>query len=173
MHHRSLTAADIVSLTRLALAGMFVATRSPALRLTVVAIAALSDWIDGWLARRRGASDYGAVIDPAADRVFVVVVLVTLVVEETLSAAECLVLLGRDIATTVGVVIVRAVPALRSTRLEARFSGKVVTTLQFLVVVAAIAAPAMLEWLLPAVAVATVISIADYAGAVWRSRAPA
>lgn len=168
-----MTTADFVSLSRLALAGAFVATGSPMLRLVVVATAALSDWIDGWLARRLGGSRYGALLDPAADRVFVVIVLVALVAEGALSTVQCLVLLGRDIVTTVGAVIVRAVPALRSTRLEARFSGKVVTALQFLVVVAAIAAPSMLRWLLPAVAVATVISIADYAGAVWRSRAMA
>ena len=171
MRRRSLTASDIVSLARVALAGVFVYAPTPIARLVVVAVAAASDWVDGWLARRhREPSPQGPVIDAAADRAFIVVVLATLVIEGALSVAQCLVLIGRDIATTAGVIIVRVVPTLRATRLEARMSGKVVTALQFVVLIAAIAAPGMVRWLIPVVAVVTAVSIGDYAAAVWRSR---
>jgi phosphatidylglycerophosphate synthase len=174
MPRRSLTESDLVSLARVALAGVFVYAPTPMSRLAVVAAAAASDWVDGWLARRhRERSLQGAVVDAAADRAFVVVVLATLVTEGALTLAQCLVLIGRDIATTSGVIIVRVVPALRATRLEARTSGKVVTALQFLVLVSAIAAPRIIPWLIPVVGVATAISILDYAGAVWRSRVSA
>ena len=160
-----------MSLSRVALAGVFVYAPTPEARLVVVAVAAASDWIDGWLARRHGdRSLQGPVIDAAADRAFAIVVIGTLVFERALSLAQCLILIGRDIATTLGVIVVRTVPALRSTRLEARFSGKVVTALQFVVILAAIGAPWLVRWVLPVVAGATVISILDYAIAVRRSR---
>jgi CDP-diacylglycerol--glycerol-3-phosphate 3-phosphatidyltransferase/cardiolipin synthase len=170
MRRGSLTVADIVSLSRLVLAGAFVHAGSPIARLAVVGLAAYSDWLDGWLARRAGASRYGAILDPAADRAFVVVVIGALVIEGALTVSQLVVLILRDIATTIGAVIVRATPSLRRAPLVARLSGKIVTVLQFLVIVAAISVPSMIPALLPIVAVATVISIADYGAAVWRSR---
>ena len=161
-------------MARVALGGVFVYVPSPEARLVVVAAAGASDWIDGWLARRHGEySLQGPVLDAAADRAFMIIVLATLVVEGALTVAQCLVLIGRDVATTLGAVVVRIVPALRRTRLEARMSGKVVTALQFLVLLAAIAAPRYVAWLIPAVAVATAVSIVDYGATVWRSRVSA
>jgi len=165
--------ADIVSLSRLALASLFIAIRSPASRIAVIAAAAATDWLDGWLARRHGASRYGAIVDPAADRVFVVVVLLVLLADGALNVAQSLVFLARDIVTTVGAAAVRVVPRLGGTRLRARFSGKVVTALQFVVLAAAIVRPSSVTWLIVVLGIVTVASIADYGAATWRSRASA
>jgi phosphatidylglycerophosphate synthase len=65
--------ADLLSALRLLLAFVFpalLAYRSP-LALTVWAIAALSDFADGRIARRRGSSPRGAVLDVVADVAFV------------------------------------------------------------------------------------------------------
>ncbi|NBU12305.1 MAG: hypothetical protein EBT40_02585 [Betaproteobacteria bacterium] len=44
-------------------------------------VAALSDWLDGWLARRLGqTSSFGAFLDPVADKLIVATALVELVV---------------------------------------------------------------------------------------------
>ena len=170
----ALTVADVVSLSRLVLAAGFIVTRGAFARLAIVAVAALTDLLDGWLARRRGeTSPFGAVIDPAADRAFVVVVIGTLIADGVLTWAQTAVLLSRDIVTTVGVIVARTVPGLRRLRLEARFSGKVVTALQFATLVVAIAEPAAVPWLLVPVGIASVISIADYSAAAWRVRAAA
>jgi len=168
---RALTAADGVSLSRLLLAAAFVMAGSAAIRLGLIVAAGISDWLDGWIARRRDeTSPFGAIVDPAADRVFIVVVIVTLVAEGTLTPMQTLILLARDIVTTVGVVVVRLVARLRSLRLEARFSGKVVTVLQFAALVGALVDRRTLPWMLALVALAGVISIADYASAAWRAR---
>ena len=50
------------------------------LGLGVYVVAALSDWLDGFLARRyQVVSDFGTFLDPIADKIFVVVILVLLV----------------------------------------------------------------------------------------------
>ena len=69
-----------------ALAGLVLAVLillpEDAFRLVAFALflpAALSDWADGWLARRQGqVSLYGAWLDPIADKILVVAVLVAL-----------------------------------------------------------------------------------------------
>jgi len=173
LRSRRFTLADFVSLSRILLAGAFVLTRSALARLALVGVAGATDYLDGWLARRQGGSRYGAVIDPAADRVFVVAVIASLVVEDVMTLAQSLVLLARDIATTVGVLVGALLPVARPARLESRWSGKIVTALQFVTLVAIIADPASLGWMLPIVAVASALSIADYSLAVWRRRAVA
>src|SRR5688500_648951 len=114
----ALTLADAVSLSRLVLAAAFVAVEGTAERLAIILVAALSDFADGWLARRRNdASPLGAIIDPAADRVFVLVVVGTLLAEGALTWTQTLVLMARDVVTTIGIVAVRTVGRLRSMRL--------------------------------------------------------
>ena len=168
----ALTAADVVSVSRLLLAAGFIVTRGAFARLAIVAIAGVTDVLDGWLARRRGeTSPFGAIIDPAADRAFVVVVIGTLIADGVLTWAQTAVLLSRDLVTTLGVIAARTIPALRRLRLVARFSGKVVTALQFVALVVAIAAPHAIPLVLIPVAIASVISIADYAAAARRVRA--
>ena len=167
----SLTVADLVSLSRLALAGAFVVARGSVARLALIAASGATDYLDGWLARRRGeTSAFGAMLDPATDRVFVLVVVATLLLEGTLTLAQTLILMARDIVTTMGVIIVRSVERLRSLPIEARWSGKTVTALQFVALIGAIADPRTIPWLLGLVAVASVASIADYSAAAWRSR---
>src|SRR5688572_27438551 len=106
----SLTVADAVSLSRLVLAAAFVLIGDPTARLALVLAAGVSDFIDGWVARRRNeTSALGAFIDPAADRAFVLVVVGTLLIEGTLTPMQTLVLMARDIVTTIGVVAVRTI----------------------------------------------------------------
>lgn len=70
---------------------------------TVFAIAAATDWLDGYLARRLGqATPFGAFLDPVADKLMVAVALVLLVQEHaniwlTLPAA---VIIGREIVVS-------------------------------------------------------------------------
>jgi phosphatidylglycerophosphate synthase len=166
-----LTAADAVSLSRLVLAGVFAISQGAVTRLALIAVAGITDYIDGWVARRNAPGRYGALIDPAADRVFIIVVVGTLLGEGLVSLRECIVFLARDIVTTFGALVVRLVPSIRGARLRARPSGKVVTALQFVALIGIIAEPASVRWLLPTVAVATLISVVDYGAAIWRGRA--
>lgn len=167
----ALTVADCVSLSRLALAGAFVVARGASARLALIAASGATDYLDGWLARRRGSSRFGAVLDPATDRAFVLVVVATLLFEGTMTIAQVLILMARDIVTTAGVIVVRVVSRLRTLPIEARRSGKVVTALQFVVLIGVVADARTLPWLLGLTAIAAGISIVDYSAAAWRARA--
>ena len=63
----------LLTLSRLLMAGgVWFAPSSPALLLALMAAAAVSDMLDGWLARRLGsAGGAGVWLDPLCDKVFV------------------------------------------------------------------------------------------------------
>ncbi|MEK9776171.1 MAG: CDP-diacylglycerol--glycerol-3-phosphate 3-phosphatidyltransferase [Quisquiliibacterium sp.] len=67
---------------------------------TVVFVAAaITDWFDGWLARKLGqASSFGAFLDPVADKLLVCAALVMLVELQRVDALIALVIIGREIA---------------------------------------------------------------------------
>ena len=50
-----MTLPNAVSMSRLLLAAGFVAMREPAVRVALLIVASLTDFLDGWLARRRRA----------------------------------------------------------------------------------------------------------------------
>lgn len=61
--------------------------------------AALTDWLDGYLARRMGESTpFGAFLDPVADKLLVAAALVALVHLGRIDPLIALVIIGRDIA---------------------------------------------------------------------------
>lgn len=61
--------------------------------------AALTDWLDGWLARRLNqTSAFGAFLDPVADKLMVAAALIVLVQLDRLDAVIALVIIGREIA---------------------------------------------------------------------------
>lgn len=61
-------------------------------------LAALTDWIDGWLARKLNqTSAFGAFLDPVADKLMVCASLLILVQLSRVSALIALVIIGREI----------------------------------------------------------------------------
>jgi CDP-diacylglycerol--glycerol-3-phosphate 3-phosphatidyltransferase/cardiolipin synthase len=64
-------------------------------------LAALTDWFDGWLARRLGqTSAFGAFLDPVADKLMVVAALIILLQLGRVDAIVVLIIVGREIAIT-------------------------------------------------------------------------
>lgn len=64
-------------------------------------VAALSDWLDGWLARRLGqTSAFGAFLDPVADKLVVAAALVELVALQRIPTWIAVVIIGREIAVS-------------------------------------------------------------------------
>jgi CDP-diacylglycerol--glycerol-3-phosphate 3-phosphatidyltransferase len=163
---------NLISCSRLVLAAGFVATSETEARVGLIGAAALTDFLDGWLARRANAtSRWGALLDPIADRVFVLTVTATFLFTGALSASGCLIVLMRDVATAVGFLVARVIPWLRAVKFQARLGGKVVTVLQLVTLAAVLVYRDVVPVLLAAVAVASVVSIADYTLALWRARA--
>jgi CDP-diacylglycerol---glycerol-3-phosphate 3-phosphatidyltransferase len=101
----------------------------------IFGLAALTDWLDGYLARRlRQTSRFGAFLDPVADKLMVAVALVLLVQANPtmLLAIPALVIIGREIA----------ISALREWMAEigerahvaVSYIGKIKTTVQMLAI---------------------------------------
>ena len=60
--------------------------------------AAITDWLDGWLARKLNqTSAFGAFLDPVADKLMVATALITLVQLERVDAIIALIIIGREI----------------------------------------------------------------------------
>lgn len=154
---------NVVSLSRLAMAAWFLATDDPLTRALLVAAAAASDALDGWIARAAGVtSRAGALIDPLADRTFAILAVSGLLFDGVLTTLQYFILLARDIMTMVGFLVARIMPTLRDVPFQARPLGKVVTVLQFFSLFVAIARPA---WAAPFVyltGAAALASIVDY-----------
>jgi cardiolipin synthase len=165
------TIPNLLSCSRLVLAAGFVAAGATEARVGLIGVAAATDFLDGWVARRvRATSRWGALLDPIADRVFVLTVVGTFLFTGKLSTVEYFILLMRDLATAVGFLVARLVPWLRPVEFKARILGKVVTVLQLVALAAVLVMPAAVPFLLALVAVTSVLSIADYTLALWRAR---
>ncbi|HJQ61350.1 MAG TPA: CDP-diacylglycerol--glycerol-3-phosphate 3-phosphatidyltransferase [Burkholderiales bacterium] len=60
--------------------------------------AAITDWLDGWLARKLNqTSAFGEFLDPVADKLMVAAALITLVQLERVDAIIALIIIGREI----------------------------------------------------------------------------
>jgi CDP-diacylglycerol--glycerol-3-phosphate 3-phosphatidyltransferase len=163
---------NLLSCSRVVLAAGFVAVGATEARVGLIGAAAATDFLDGWLARRANATTrWGALLDPLADRVFVLTAVGTFLFTGALSTTAYFILIMRDLATAIGFLVARAVPWLRSVTFKARIMGKLVTVLQLLTLAAILALPSATPALLACVAVASVVAIADYTLALWRTRA--
>jgi CDP-diacylglycerol--glycerol-3-phosphate 3-phosphatidyltransferase len=114
--------------------------------LGVFVVAAASDWLDGYIARKRGqTSVLGAFLDPLADKLLVTAALVSLVQLGELSAWAAMVVIARELAVTG----LRMVAAARSVVISASGWGKVKTAVQMAVIVALIVERWLVaEWML-------------------------
>ncbi len=66
---------------------------------TIFAVAAFTDWLDGYLARKLNqTSAFGAFLDPVADKLMVAAALIVLVEFERVGAMIALIIIGREIA---------------------------------------------------------------------------
>ena len=162
---------NLLSLSRLVLAAAFVARADPSFRVAVILVASLTDWLDGFLARRsKRTTRWGALLDPITDRIFVFAAVCVYLVERQLTGAQYLVLIFRDLMTAIGFVVARNVSWLRPITFRARLAGKLVTALQLVVLVAVLVRPTLVPVLIPLIAVLAVIAVVDYTLLLWRER---
>jgi phosphatidylglycerophosphate synthase len=155
--------ADLVTALRLPLAIAFLAIDHVGVRLAVIVVAAGSDFVDGWVARRWGSSRAGPVLDPIFDKGFTVAVVLALVPTRTgssLGAWEITALLMRDLAVLGGFLTTLALR--RPVTIPARFSGKLVTALQFTTLGALLLEWSLVRPLVWTTAAASLWAIAEY-----------
>jgi len=135
----------------------------------ILLLAALSDWLDGFLARRHGCVTFhGSLLDPAMDKVFVLIALLALLHHGYLKPYQALFVLSRDLFT--GALIAVCYPWIRRRmEIKSRPLGKLVTNLQFATILAALLRFAVAPFAVVTLVV-SLLSIVDYSWAFARSR---
>jgi phosphatidylglycerophosphate synthase len=162
---------NLVSTSRVALAFGFVASDEAPTRLVLIGIASLTDFLDGWLARRMHTmTRIGALIDPVADRFFVLAVVASYVAGGELAAWQAIAILFRDVMSIIGWFVARNVSWLRPIAFKARPIGKLVTGAQLLTFIAVLTLPAWVNALVLLVAALGVAATVDYTLMLWRER---
>jgi CDP-diacylglycerol--glycerol-3-phosphate 3-phosphatidyltransferase/cardiolipin synthase len=165
------TVPNSISLSRLLLALAFVVINGPWQRVVLIVSAGITDFLDGWLARRANSSTLaGALIDPFADRVFVLAAVSSYLAEGSLSTGQYFIVLSRDIATAVGFVVARFIPGLSASSFKARVLGKTVTALQLLLLFVVLIAPRWVHPLVLIIGALSAVSVVDYTAALERAR---
>jgi CDP-diacylglycerol---glycerol-3-phosphate 3-phosphatidyltransferase len=157
-----LTLVRIVAVPVLVVALLGAIPGGDALAAAVFALAAVTDGLDGYIARSRGSvTTFGKLMDPLADKLLIVAALVSLVSLDRLEAWVAMVIISRELAVTG----LRTLAAERGVVIAASWLGKVKTALQVAAVLALIAvnpAPLWANLLVYAAVAATVISGVDY-----------
>lgn len=132
------------------------------LAAVVFALAALTDGLDGYIARSRDSvTTFGKLMDPLADKLLITAALISLVSLDRLPAWVAMVIIAREFAITG----LRSIAADRGVVIAASWMGKVKTVLQIAAVFALIIfnpAPLWADILVYLALAATVISGFDY-----------
>ncbi|MGH2902431.1 MAG: CDP-diacylglycerol--glycerol-3-phosphate 3-phosphatidyltransferase [Solirubrobacteraceae bacterium] len=132
------------------------------LAAVVFALASLTDFIDGRLARARGSiTTFGKLMDPLADKLLIIAALLSLVSLNRLEAWIAMVIITRELAVTV----LRLGATQAGVVVGASIFGKVKTCFQIAAILALIAVPGEPLWvslLLYATVAVTVLSGLDF-----------
>ena len=132
------------------------------LAAVVFALASLTDFVDGYLARSRDSvTTFGKLMDPLADKLLIVAALVALVSLHRLAAWVAMVIIARELAVTV----LRLGASQAGVVVAASIWGKLKTALQIAAILAVIAVHGQPPWvlaLLYAAVAATVLSGLDF-----------
>jgi len=119
----------ILTLSRIVLIPFFVLSvyQHPVLGALIFSIASITDFLDGYLARRSGQiTTFGIIMDPLADKFLVISALIVLVDMERLSAFIAIILIVREFLVTG----LRVVALSKDIVIPAEMGGKLKTTAQ-------------------------------------------
>jgi CDP-diacylglycerol--glycerol-3-phosphate 3-phosphatidyltransferase len=119
----------ILTLSRIVLIPVFVFTvyHHPFYGAVIFSIASLTDFLDGYLARRSGQiTEFGIILDPIADKFLVISALIVLVDIERLPAWIAIVIIVREFLVTG----LRAVAFSKDIIIPAEMGGKIKTASQ-------------------------------------------
>jgi CDP-diacylglycerol--glycerol-3-phosphate 3-phosphatidyltransferase/cardiolipin synthase len=164
------TVADLLSLSRLPLAVLFLVVPSALGRLAVLAVAAATDLFDGVLARRLGSSKFGGFIDPVVDKLFTLAAFTVVALSGRLAWYEIAGVLLRDLVATLAFLATLIFG--RAAAIPARLGGKAVTVGQLLTLVAFLTDSPLLRPLAWSTAAMALYAIWDYNQAAPRAKRP-
>jgi CDP-diacylglycerol--glycerol-3-phosphate 3-phosphatidyltransferase len=122
----------------------------------VFALASLTDFVDGYLARARGSiTTFGKLMDPLADKLLIVAALISLVSLHRLAAWVAMVIITRELAVTV----LRMGATQAGVVMAASMFGKIKTCLQIAAIMAVIAVHGQPLWVMLLVYVTVVVTV--------------
>src|SRR5512139_3044453 len=119
----------ILTFSRIILIPFFIliTPKSPFLGITIFVIASITDFLDGYLARRSGQiTKFGIILDPLADKFLVISALILLVDMVKISAWIAIVIIVREFVVTA----LRVVALSKNIVIPAETGGKLKTTAQ-------------------------------------------
>jgi len=128
-----ITISNSLSFFRAPLALLFL-QENIVLRLLAIVLAAVTDCIDGYLARRyQSTSRFGAILDPAMDKFFVYFALAALFQEGQIKSWEIAAMVSRDFFLCLYGILMLASRRAKSMVFRSVRWGKITTALQFIV----------------------------------------
>ena len=99
----------------------------------IFSVAAITDWFDGWLARKLNqTSAFGAFLDPVADKLMVAAALIVLLQLGRMDAIIALIIIGREITISALREWMAQIGASRSVAVS--FVGKIKTASQMIAI---------------------------------------
>lgn len=135
----------------------------------IFTVAAVTDWLDGWLARKLNqASAFGAFLDPVADKLMVAAALITLVQLARVDAIIALIIIGREITVSALREWMAKIGQARSVAVS--FLGKIKTVSQMIAIplllyhdrIGAFSTQRVGTWLIYIAALLTLVSMGYY-----------
>ncbi len=107
-----LTLPNLISFVRLLGVPLFLylllVARADVAAIVVLAIGGTTDWVDGWIARRLGqVSRLGELLDPLADRLYILATLLAFTAREVVPWQFTVALLARELLLLVSLAVLR------------------------------------------------------------------
>ena len=144
-----MTLPNKLTISRLFLTAAFLAVffaqfrYSATIALILFSLGGITDWLDGWLARRAGTiTSFGALMDPLADKILICSGFIALVERGLMPAWMAVIIVGREFAITG----LRLLAASKQIVLSAEGFGKHKTIWQMVAIIALLVSVAHLEW---------------------------
>ena len=142
----------------------FTTTYANIAALLIFSVAAMTDWLDGYLARKLELiSDFGKFMDPLADKMLTTAAFLIFIDQGLLASWIVFVILTREFIVSG----LRMTAASKGVVIAAAWSGKFKTVLQFILVIVLLIQPELTVVniiLIYAMTIATVVSGAEYVG---------
>ncbi|AKR44665.1 CDP-diacylglycerol--glycerol-3-phosphate 3-phosphatidyltransferase [Methylophilus sp. TWE2] len=141
---------------------------------SVFILAALTDWLDGYWARKyHQMSKFGAFLDPVADKLMVAAALIVLVELHRVGAVVALIIIGREIAISALREWMASIG--KSANVAVAMVGKIKTAAQMVAIILLLWYDPLFgvniqwlgEWLIVIAALLTLVSMGYYLRAAW------
>lgn len=116
--------------------------------LVLMAIAGVSDAVDGWLARQfNWASRFGAAMDPLADKLLVGTMFVVFTLQDHIPLWLAVVVIGRDVVIVAGAGVYRLL--FEEIEFAPTFLSKANTAMQIVMLLLLLVSLCQLQWISP------------------------